>query len=96
MCCIYTCCFVQHSQVGDLQVALETAVLTDNFSHIIKDNPSLWLNLPRAHSKAENGKNKTSVCEQMSPVEFGQQESKQQQKKKRGGEMKAHARDCCR
>lgn len=50
------CCFVQRSQVGDLQVALETAVLTDNFSHIIKDNPSLWLNLPRAHSKAENGK----------------------------------------
>lgn len=71
-------CFVQCVQLGDLQAALETAVFTDNFSHAIKDNPQLWGNLP--HPRSEQKDPSASKCP---PVEFGQQESKQRQKKKR-------------
>lgn len=63
--------------LGDLQAALETAVFTDNFSHIIKDNPSLWGNLPRPRSQQ-----KDPSASKSPPVGFGQQESKQQQKKR--------------
>lgn len=65
--------------VGDLPAALEAAVFTDIFSHVIKDDPWLWGHLP--HPRSEQKDPSASKCP---PVEFGQQKSKQQQKKKRG------------
>lgn len=61
---VWICCFVQ---LWDLRAAQETAVIADNSSHIIKDNPQLWGNLPHLHWEQSRKKKKRSIGEQMSP-----------------------------